>query len=378
MGLHLTYVNGRGLMIKFKHLKLILLFLLLAGCKPSEHIPGSLDSSNSTQAAGPATSPTSSASSVYVDSALQASALQILQVNCGGCHGSTSGSGGVSDILNVGHLIAAGLIVPGNATQGLIIADVTSGKMPVGGSALSSTDQTTLKNWIASMNTSGVGVLIAGTGGTSTPPPPIAPPPSPNSVFVDANLQTKALQVLQVNCSGCHGGANGLGGVTDILNVSHLISSGLIVPGNSTAGSIIADVTSGKMPLGGTALITTDVDALKNWIASMNTNGVGVPAVGIGAPMAIALGPTWTSLSANVFRPKCQSCHGAAAAHDGISYDTYAKALATGGIKPGSHQQSEVYAATSSGSMPQSSYPKLTTDELQALAQWIDAGALNN
>src|SRR5262249_4036218 len=57
--------------------------------------------------------------------------------------------------------------------------------------------------------------------------------------------EQKALQILATNCSSCHGSATGIGGVSDILDVQHLIASGLIVLGHPESSPLVAAVEGG-------------------------------------------------------------------------------------------------------------------------------------
>src|SRR5271154_4618588 len=55
----------------------------------------------------------SSSSSINIDNSYEAQAVTILQSNCTSCHTATSGPQNVYDVTDPSHLIAAGLIVPG-------------------------------------------------------------------------------------------------------------------------------------------------------------------------------------------------------------------------------------------------------------------------
>ena len=83
---------------------------------------------------------------------------------------------------------------------------------------------------------------------------------------------------------------------------------------------------------------------------------------------------TYTYLAGAIFSPLCVSCHTGSGGSGGVALDTYAGVLAV--AVPGSSAQSRVYTAITGGSMPPSG--SVTTGDVTALKNWIDAGALNN
>jgi cytochrome b subunit of formate dehydrogenase len=90
------------------------------------------------------------------------------------------------------------------------------------------------------------------------------------------------------------------------------------------------------------------------------------------------LGPgvqvTWNNFVGPLFQEKCTSCHGAMA-FGGLSLVTYTDAMRGGDhgpvIIPNNSSESLLVAIHSGGNH----YVKLTTDELNALIQWINKGA---
>lgn len=192
----------------------------------------------------------------------------------------------------------------------------------------------------------------------------------------DPALQSKALSILQVNCSGCHGAGMNQGGVSDILNVSHLIAEGLIIPGNSSAGRIIGATAAGSMPTTG-PLAAQDVQTLRDWVGSMTitSGGTNPPP-----PPPPPLTATFSSISQNILQPKCVACHRAGGEEGDIRYESYSSTLATGKIRAGSAAESGIMDEIESGSMPpaKDGYAPLTATEIAVIRQWIDAGAPNN
>ncbi len=84
---------------------------------------------------------------------------------------------------------------------------------------------------------------------------------------------------------------------------------------------------------------------------------------------------TFTWIFANVLQPKCVACHGTGLALSGVRYNSYAETIKT--LRTGNASSSKLYTETNSGSMPDGG-SKLSTTELNAIRDWINAGALNN
>lgn len=292
--------------------------------------------------------------SLTADPALQAQALQILESKCASCH-QTGASGGVTQILNVNHLVGSGLVVAGDPTKGALVDSIQSGRMPLNGSITAGEIQT-IRDWISSM------VLT----GTVTPSPTASPLPAGKTVGVDSALHTQAMQILNTNCAGCHQGINS-GGINDILNVETLVRTGLVTAGNGNVGRLVGAIVDGSMPKGTGARVTNaDLTTLRAWIAAMQV----VDDTGQAKPLTRpVIGNSFTAMYANVIQPKCVGCHGPNRSYGGKRYDSYTSIRASSG---------DILSECQSNGMPRSPYPSLTTDELNALRGWINAGRLNN
>ena len=92
-----------------------------------------------------------------------------------------------------------------------------------------------------------------------------------------------------------------------------------------------------------------------------------------GETVCAAAEPTFTRVS-EIIRQRCLSCHSAGAAQGGIVLEGYDKvrSLATAGRLKGA-----VTHASGFSPMPKNA-PQLGKCDLDAIVQWIDAGALNN
>jgi len=299
---------------------------------------------------------TSASQTLSIDPTLNSQAIAILTTNCAACHGSVT-SGGVTGILDVNHDISAGLIVVGNPTTSTIISAIQTGGMPVGGT-LAAADLTTLKNWIASMHY---------VGNQPAPmPTPGGALPAGKTVIADATLHNQAMTILNTNCAACHEGVTS-GGVTAILEINALVANGLVVPGDSTQGTLLSVIQSGTMPAGNGARVTAaDQQTLKNWINSMTIVDQSVAPTPM--PTRHVLDATFSGVFANVIQPKCLACHGPVKSTE-FNLNSYAAVKANA---------NNILSKTQNNSMPESPYPVLTSDELAALKTWIQNGEPNN
>lgn len=75
-------------------------------------------------------------------------------------------------------------------------------------------------------------------------------------------------QLLQDRCGGCHGpGSNGAGGFDYVDDLTRLVTSQLLVPGDPAGSPIWARMDGGSMPPGGPAVPTDEVERLADYIA---------------------------------------------------------------------------------------------------------------
>lgn len=81
-------------------------------------------------------------------------------------------------------------------------------------------------------------------------------------------LRTQSLNIISNRCGACHVSAS-LGGIGQLTDVNHLISSGIVVVGDPAQSSLVTSITGGTMPPG-TTLPATEVQALQDWISSMS------------------------------------------------------------------------------------------------------------
>ncbi len=85
---------------------------------------------------------------------------------------------------------------------------------------------------------------------------------------------------------------------------------------------------------------------------------------------------TFDVISKSILEPKCGACHSGGSAMGGIDFSSHAQTLATGSVVPFASDQSTLYLAARSGTMPKGG-SKLSQLELQAIQSWINGGAIS-
>lgn len=192
----------------------------------------------------------SSASTWVADEALQTEAVAALSSKCATCHGTSTSFGGVKDITNVSKLISEGLIVPSNPDQSKLIQSVSSDLMPPAGSPdLTADEKQALSDWVLSFK-----------GGSQSPgatPQPEYTPLAPTYASLRVNVLNR--------CTSCHS-PSGSRPQTNFSSYASLMSSGVIVTGNSSASSIYAETSTFDMPPTSDKLSFSELAALKDWI----------------------------------------------------------------------------------------------------------------
>jgi mono/diheme cytochrome c family protein len=336
-------------------------FLIIAGLSAFQNC-GKFHSENLTMDSSGLSSPDPGSPGMVLqaDQALQTQALTVIQNKCALCH-DTANNGNVTQILNVSHLIASGLVVVGDPTQGRLIGSIQDLSMPPSGTAVTATELQTVKDWVSSMH------YVPAAGGAAPPPPgPVSPLPAGKTAQADPVLHKQAMDILNVNCAGCHQGITS-GGITDILVLDGLVRTGLITAKDPTKGRLLGSIADGTMPKGNAARVSAaDQAVLKTWINSVTiVDDVGQAKM----PTRAALAATFTGVYANLIQPKCIGCHGPIKQDSGKRYDSYTLVKAgAGGIR----------SECQKGSMPRTPYPAATAAELQALQTWINNGSPNN
>jgi mono/diheme cytochrome c family protein len=157
----------------------------------------------------------------------------ILQSNCGICHGLSStrpphtlagrtspdGAASIADINDIDALVQAGLIVPGWPEESPLMKVAVSGQMPP--------------------TTSGL-------------------PPVPDAelrrlekfiVRMDPPTRTEVERILMRNCGSCHGRVDATGlPINDIVDLELQVAAGFIVPGDRDLSALYTRILDGDMP----------------------------------------------------------------------------------------------------------------------------------
>lgn len=293
---------------------------------------------------------------------LESAALKVIAQNCSSCHGPTSASGGIGNLLDVEYLLNSGLVLPGNSGGSRLTRSMAQGSMPPA-NPMATPEIQIIKDWID----------LGFSNNTTNPTTPSAPP------IAGSNTQKAALTIIQNNCFSCHGSSSGAGGISNIMNINHLLNSGLIVKGDSAKGRLMGSIYDKSMPPS-QPLNNADITILENWISKEIDEQAQGPIL-----LPEPIKPTFSSIYKLVLAPKCVTCHGPTRADDGIRVDSYNYLLGLYSenkelVKIGNALESKLYKSVHNGEMPpaKDGYVRLDDSEVSAIKSWIDSGALNN
>lgn len=181
--------------------------------------------------------------------------------------------------------------------------------------------------------------------------------------------QESSLLILQKNCSECHSDSVVSGNVGDITDLEYLIYSRLIIPGEPEISPIITQVTQGQMPVGKPALSSAEVEALKTWIKGLNQQDTGG-----GVVTAPTIEAKYSALASQIFGPRCVTCH--AGRNYKLNSYTEIMRIVTAGNSANSLLYQVVTVGANGGRMPQGG--GLSSAQIKAIQDWINAGAMNN
>lgn len=119
---------------------------------------------------------------------------------------------------------------------------------------------------------------------------------------------------------------------------------------------------------------------LVTWISNGSPEHAtpGTPATEPTEPPATSepLQPTFSSISKNIFAPKCVMCHGPGGSAENLPVTDYNFLLKSMWIVPHDLGQSSLYDSVKSGRMPPSG--NLSQTEIDVIGAWITDGAKNN
>jgi mono/diheme cytochrome c family protein len=183
-------------------------------------------------------------------------------------------------------------------------------------------------------------------------------------------VQMAAGQILEKKCAECHNPNNINGNVSNITDPDYLVYTRLVVPGEPEISPLVIQITKGLMPKDGDFLTPQEVDIIKAWIISLDPQTLS-PG---GDLVQIPLAPTYRSLAANIFAPKCAACHSSGAGSaTNARFGTYEGVFAVR-----AQLRNRIRGLGGVQKMPQAPNPELTEPEKQAIEAWVAAGAPNN
>lgn len=195
-------------------------------------------------------------------------------------------------------------------------------------------------------------------------------PASANAFEVQAQI------IIKNNCASCHTASSGPLNIYNLGDANHVVSTGLVVPGQPNQSTLYTAISGGVMPPSG-ALSASDQTVIQNWIIGMapSATTTTVPKSGGTTTTLPGANITFTSIEKNIFSKYCVSCHSMQNPGGGYAFDSYDGVLK--GVDKTNPANSRVYTATTSGAMPRGAAP-LSAAEEDALLKWIQKGALNN
>ena len=196
----------------------------------------------------------------------------------------------------------------------------------------------------------------------------------------------EALDILNRNCTSCHGESSGAGNVYGLQNINHMVQAGLIFPGSPSTSLIFNEISTGSMPPGG-ALSAEEQALIYQWIlAASPTASTPTPAPTPTPTPTPSPSPSPTPsptpvasfayIEKTILIPKCTACHSGTSGSAGYSFDTYARVMNSVNTK--NPTASKLYTIIHSGQMPPKSSQRLNSEQENLILQWIQEGAKNN
>lgn len=283
--------------------------------------------------------------------AKESAAQIILRNRCSACHGSQgSGQGKLHSIPNIDQMIADKILVPGNAAASRIYIRTSSGSMPPTG-ALSQSEVKMIKDWIES--------LPKQNAQTN--------PPSPQTRS-NSTKSESAPSILSRQCASCHGkGGLGRGDFDFVEDIQKMINARLIVPDRADLSPLYERIRLNEMPPK-EPLPQGEALEIERWI-NQDLKNFSRP------PPLPPLKPTYSSIYEHILKPRCLSCHGKQNPRGLVDLSQYEGVFRQ--VDAGSPETSDLFLEVANGRMPKKG-ELLKTEQINAIANWIAQGALNN
>lgn len=178
-----------------------------------------------------------------------------------------------------------------------------------------------------------------------------------------ADLQSKAMNILQRNCSSCHNPSNAQGGIDYITDLNLLLYYRLVIPGDPQHSEIYSEIQSGNMPPG-KPMNQNDMKIVFDWIQDGFKDSSPAPKP---VTACNTLAPTFNCIKGTLIANRCLSCHTDFSTYTGVKNF----------VNAGSPATSKFYT-TLGTTMPKNNTTSVTAAEKSAVMTWITNGALNN
>lgn len=175
--------------------------------------------------------------------------------------------------------------------------------------------------------------------------------------------------IISTNCAACHGAIQSpLFAVNDPGSSHNVLLSSQLVSLSSPDQSLLVRKISGGHS-GIPVNLSNDIrSAITDWGRQLGSlDDQSDPSVKA----------TFSYIQQNILVPKCLSCHRPGGRRPQTDYSNYSTTISTGKVTAGDAQASQLYTQCFSQAMPLNG-SVLNTSQLNALKDWINAGALEN
>ena len=282
------------------------------------------------------------------------------------------------------------VFTPWNADGSLVIEEIVSGRMPLGGPPLNDFQTQLFIDWV---NQGAINDGQADSDDTherdevntddqGTPVPDtmeLKAEPTPTTL---ASFEQDLLPILRARCAfaGCHvaGGPKGI----DLSTYQSFIRGGndgpIFIPGNARSSDIIEEIVSGRMPIGGPQLSNAEIQRFIDWINSQEA----IPDRPVDEPSETQT-PESTDGTVSfqqdllpILTARCaySGCHDANGP-DNLDFRTYQTFIRSAEDEdvfvPGNARSSDIIEEIVSGRMPLGG-PPLTASQIQLFRDWIN------
>lgn len=182
---------------------------------------------------------------------------------------------------------------------------------------------------------------------------------------VPPNFSVIQSNILQPKCVMCHSASGGNAGGINVETYANVMASITQIQN--------AIVVAQSMPPG-QSLTSSLRQLFATWVADGEPETSSSPEM----PTEIAqnqtsVQPTFSSISENIFTPKCASCHSPSGPMPVTNYNYL---ISSGWVVPDNLNNSTLYQAVKNGTMPPSG--ALAQSDVDTIGQWITDGAQNN